>query len=68
MMSEYIPDYTDLFRQHDAEQTQKLDKLPVCADCDEPIQDEIYYEFDDQLICPHCLKKYHRKWTDNYIG
>ncbi len=67
-MSEYIPDPVDLFHQHDAEQQKKLDKLPVCVECDEPIQTDELYEINDELICPDCLVKYHRKWTEDYIS
>lgn len=66
-MSEYIPDYTDLFRQYDAEQQRKLDKLPVCVECDEHIQDDEYYEINGEPVCWGCLIENHRKWTEDYI-
>lgn len=55
------------FRRYDAEQQLWLDKLPRCCECGEPIQDEEYYEFEDGLICPECLKDNHRKWTEDYV-
>lgn len=66
-MTDYIPDPTDLFCQHDAAQQKKLNKLPVCIECDEPIQDEVCFEINDEVICPDCLVKNHRKWTEDYI-
>jgi hypothetical protein len=65
-MSEYIPDPVDLFHQHEAEQQRKLDRLPVCVECEEAIQDDIFYIFDSEIICPDCLKHNHRKWVDDY--
>lgn len=44
-----------------------LDSLPVCCECNQPIQDDECYEFDGELICPECLVENHRKHTDNYI-
>lgn len=31
------------YDRYDAEQNKRLAKLPVCADCDYPIQDEFAY-------------------------
>ena len=46
----------------------ELDKLPRCCECDEPIQSDECYEFNDELICPKCLDSNHRKWVDNYVN
>ena len=48
-------------------QEEKLQKRPVCAECNEHIGDEEFYVFDDIIICPECLKDNHRKWTEDYI-
>ena len=55
------------FARHDAEQARWLKKLPICAECGEPIQTEECYEINDELICPDCLERYHRKRVDDYI-
>lgn len=55
------------FLAHDAEQQAKLDKLPRCSECDNPIQTEECYEINDELICPECLQDNHRKWVEDYI-
>ena len=51
----------------DAEQQAALDKLPKCAYCNEPIQDEFCFEINDELICEDCLNEHHRKWVDDYV-
>lgn len=56
------------FDRWDAEQQARLDKLPICAECGEPIQTDEYYEINDEPVCPECLKDNHRKWVDDYIG
>jgi formylmethanofuran dehydrogenase subunit E len=55
------------FNRWDAEQERALSKLPECSECGEKITDEECYEFNDELICPECLKDNHRKWTEDYM-
>ena len=50
------------------EQQTRLNKLPKCYECDEPIQTDECYEINDELICPECLKINHRKWVDDYVS
>ena len=52
---------------YQAEQEKEMKKLPICYECEKPIQDEVCYEINDELICPDCLIKNHRKFTDDYI-
>ena len=63
----YCPDNYDAFRKHDAEQERALAKLPECSECGHPIQDEVCFEFNDELICPECLKDNHKKSTEDFI-
>ena len=55
------------FMHHDAEQARELEKLPVCADCGEPITDDHFYEINGEYICPNCLDAGYRKNTEDYI-
>lgn len=54
------------FNRHDAEQADKLSKLPKCDFCEEPIQDDTYYDIDGVKCCLECLKDF-KKWTEDYI-
>lgn len=49
------------FEAWDAEQNKQLAKLPVCADCDEPIQDEFAYYINGEWICESCMDAYRRE-------
>lgn len=49
-----------------AEQDRQLERLPVCDCCNEPIQDEHYYEIGDEIFCKDCLDDEFRKDTENY--
>lgn len=55
------------FLSRDRELERLLKRLPVCAECGEPIQDDECYEFDGKVICPECLEDNHRHWTEDLI-
>lgn len=46
------------FERWDAEQEAWLAKRPVCADCDEHIQDCEAYYINGCLICQNCIEAY----------
>ncbi len=60
-------DVESILLRYEEEHDRETKRLPVCAECDEPIQDEHCYEINGELICPHCLEENHRKFTDDYI-
>lgn len=63
----YTDDPIRDFERHDIGQARSLQRLPVCSECGEPIQDEHCFEFNDELICEQCLNQNHRKYVDDYI-
>ena len=63
----YVPDNYDLWKQHDAEQQAKLDKLPECSNCNQPIQERYCYEIDNELLCEDCMKDSYRVTTEDFI-
>lgn len=62
----HIPDYNDLHDEYEAEQERKLNKLPKCDCCGQPITDDYFYNIDGTYICEDCLSDYRQK-TDDYI-
>ena len=66
-MPGYVPDNYDLWEAHQREQDERLDTLPKCSECREPIQEDECYNFDGDLICEECLKKNHKVWTEKFI-
>ena len=46
------------FDRWDAEQNRRLAQLPVCVECEEPIQDEMAYYINGEWICEHCMDNY----------
>lgn len=53
------------FEKHDAEQQEKLKKLPTCTLCDEPIQQENAVCIKGKWYCDECLEA-HRESTGDY--
>lgn len=49
-----------------AEKDAELERLPLCSECSEPIQDEYCFEFNDELICYDCMEMNHRKKTEYF--
>lgn len=58
-MSRLLDNY-DLWVAHDREQTRQLARLPVCADCGEPIQQEDAIYINGDWLCDDCLDSYRR--------
>lgn len=46
------------FEKYDEQQNRRLARLPVCADCDEHIQDETAYYINGEWICESCMDSY----------
>ena len=63
----YTDDPVADFRRHDAKQQAELDRLPLCSECDNPIQIETCYEINGELICEECLENNHKKWVEDFI-
>lgn len=61
----YTDDPVADFHAYDAERQRELDRLPICSECDEKIMTDKLYEINDEYICPNCMEKNHKKWTDD---
>lgn len=55
------------FYAWDAEQYEAEQRLPKCAYCGEPILDDVCYEINDELICPDCLDREHKRKVEDYV-
>ena len=57
-----IPDYNDYCDMHDAEVCRRIERLPKCAKCGEPILSEEAYDIDG-LWCEDCFNDWLRDIT-----
>ena len=55
------------FDNWDGEQQAALERLPMCDECHEHIQDDYYYDIDGQTLCEECLNDNYRKSLDDYL-
>lgn len=49
------------FNRWDAEQNRRLEQRPVCADCEQHIQDETAYFINGEWVCRNCMFSYERE-------
>ena len=54
----YTDDPARDFEAWDAEQERRLARLPECADCGHPIQDETAFYINGEWICEGCMEAY----------
>lgn len=54
--------------RYDAERQAEIEKLPICSECDEHIQDEYLFEINGEYICEHCMEENHKKSTDDCLN
>ncbi len=49
------------YDRYSSDQEDRLEQLPKCSYCDEPIIDEYAWYINDEWICDECLRYHHRK-------
>lgn len=50
-----------------ADQDRRLAQRPECSDCGEPVQDDHFYQINDEVICPKCMESNYRKNTEDFM-
>lgn len=53
-----MKDNYDFWLEHDHEEQEWLDSLPICDECGEPIQTEHCYNINGNYICKECIERY----------
>ena len=55
------------FNRHEAEQQAELEKLPICYECGEPIQDDFLCDIEGTIYCLECFDEKFVKATEDYV-
>ena len=55
------------YMAYDAEQQRRMEQLPVCSYCREEIQDDYYFEINEEPVCEQCLNEFFRKAVEDYV-
>lgn len=61
---QYTDDPLADFHHHDMEEQMWLERLPKCAECGKPIQQEYAVKIDDNWLCDECLESMRRRVGD----
>jgi NADH pyrophosphatase NudC (nudix superfamily) len=54
--------------ERDARDLKWEELHPICCKCGWQIQDEHYYDVEDEVLCEDCMKEKYRRSTDDYIS
>lgn len=61
-----IPDNYDMWLFHEADLDKRLERLPKCRRCGNPIQDEHYFNVFGIIHCEDCMNDKFRRDIDDY--
>lgn len=60
------PQYTDDpvadYDAYDRAQEAEMERLPICCECGQRIEDEFCYQINDEVLCETCMEQY-KKFT-----
>lgn len=62
-----VPDNYDLWQAHDMEQEERLNSLPKCKHCGEPIQQEKAVCIDGDYYCEDCEDEAWERLRKEYL-
>ena len=51
-----MEDNYSMWERHERKQEKWLGSRPLCSCCNEPIQEDYYYEINEEKICAECLR------------
>lgn len=54
----------DDFNRYEEDRQRELDQLPVCSQCDEPIQSTFCWEIGNKVFCETCVEHFKKYTTD----
>lgn len=62
-----VIDNFTLWEAHDREERERLDRLPLCECCNQPIQQEKAVYYNDQWFCEDCEDEAWALIRDDYL-
>lgn len=55
------------FDTWEREREAELKRLPKCGKCENPIQDDFYYDIDGDILCEDCLNDLYKHPVEMYF-
>jgi hypothetical protein len=62
-----MPDNYEMWERHDRECEAMLDLLPVCDKCKKLIQDDFYFDIEEEILCEKCMEDKCMRRTEDYM-
>lgn len=62
-----MEDNYSLWERNEARLERELERRPVCSYCDEPIQEDQFYNINSEYICIRCMENHFKVNTEDYI-
>lgn len=56
------------FYRYDALMADREAKLPYCEKCGEPIDDDVYFEIDNEILCEKCMHDRYARSTEDWLN
>lgn len=56
------------FQRYDALMAAREAQLPVCEKCGEPVDDDIYFEIDNEILCEKCMHDLYARSTEDWLN
>lgn len=63
----YTDDPVRDFDRYDMAQAQREARLPKCEKCGKPINDDIYFEIENETLCEKCMHDEYARSTEDYL-
>jgi hypothetical protein len=60
-------DPLDDFDYLDRRQAEREARLPQCEKCGNPIDDDIYFEVENEILCEECMHDRYARSTEDFI-
>jgi formylmethanofuran dehydrogenase subunit E len=63
----YTDDPIRDFDRYDMALAQREARLPVCEKCKKPINDDTYFEIDEEILCEKCMHDRYARSTEDWL-
>lgn len=64
----YSDDPVRDFDRHDMAMAQREARLPQCEKCGKPINDDFFYEIDNEILCEKCMHDEYSRSTEDWLN
>ena len=61
-----VRDWDRYCEEQDRKYKKHKERLPICVECDKPIETDYCYEINDEYLCENCMDN-HRHLVDDLI-